>query len=62
MDTRMADLFSDKKNNCLWILYRDIQKFDLEKNAFTFNSGDSLLQGANLNSTVIPTLLILPGC
>lgn len=34
IDTRTASLFSDQKNNCLWIIDKKVQKFDLRTNKF----------------------------
>ncbi len=46
-DTRSADLYADKKNNCLWITNPDIQKFDLQKSRFTLYRIDSIWQKSN---------------
>ncbi len=47
IDTRSADLYADKKNNYLWIMYNsNVQQFDLQKNHFIIH-GDKMLKNKN---------------
>ena len=46
-DSREANLFSDKKNNCLWIISGEIGKLDLRKNKFTLYTGEKMMNDSN---------------
>lgn len=45
IDTRTAALFSDKKNNCLWVIDKEIEKLDLTENKFSLYSREEILKG-----------------
>lgn len=44
IDTRTASLFSDKKNNCLWIVDKVSEKFDLKRHKFSSYSPGEMLK------------------
>ncbi|HYC29435.1 MAG TPA: two-component regulator propeller domain-containing protein, partial [Chitinophagaceae bacterium] len=44
IDTRTAGLFSDHKNNCLWIIDKEVEKLDLQTNQFSLFSRTELLK------------------
>jgi len=46
--TRDLDLFSDRKNNSLWLMYHDAEKLDLQKNKFTLYTPEKFLQDSSL--------------
>ncbi len=46
-DTRDASLYTDKKNNCLWITNGEIEKLDLQKNKFTLYNAEKILKDSN---------------
>ncbi len=50
-DTREAQLFADKRRNCLWITYSDIQKLDLQKNQFSLYKPENILQDTGFKFT-----------
>ncbi len=50
-DTREAQLFADKKRNCLWMTYGQIQKLDLQKNKFTLYNPENILQDTGFKFT-----------
>ena len=50
-DIRDADLFADKKKNCLWITHLEIQRLDLQKNTFTLYNEEKILQDSSFKFT-----------
>jgi ligand-binding sensor domain-containing protein len=42
-NTRDANLFSDKENNCLWVMNGEIEKLDLQKNRFSLYTAASIM-------------------
>lgn len=49
IDTRTAGLFSDLKNNCLWIVDKEVEKLDLQTNRFSLFSRDELLKNSQFH-------------
>lgn len=43
-NTRDANLFADKKNNCLWVMNVEIEKLDRQKNKFTLYTAEKILK------------------
>jgi ligand-binding sensor domain-containing protein/putative methionine-R-sulfoxide reductase with GAF domain len=41
------NLFADKKNNVLWLMYNEIEKLDLQKNKFTLFTPEKILQDSS---------------
>jgi ligand-binding sensor domain-containing protein/putative methionine-R-sulfoxide reductase with GAF domain/anti-sigma regulatory factor (Ser/Thr protein kinase) len=46
-DTRNLNLFSDKKNNFLWLMYGEIEKLDLKNNKFTLHTAEKILKDSS---------------
>ena len=42
--TMNLNLFSDRKNNNLWLMYQEIEKLDLQKNKFTLYTAEKILK------------------
>lgn len=49
IDTRTANLFSDRKNNCLWIIDKEVEKLDLQTNRFSLFSRNDLLKNGRFH-------------
>jgi ligand-binding sensor domain-containing protein len=47
-ETMSLNLFSDRKNNNLWLMYQEIEKLDLQKNIFTLYTAEKILQDSSL--------------
>jgi len=45
--TRDADLFADKKNNCLWIINQDIERLDLHQRKFSLYTAEKVIKDSN---------------
>jgi ligand-binding sensor domain-containing protein/anti-sigma regulatory factor (Ser/Thr protein kinase) len=46
-NTRNLNLFADKKNNLLWLMYSEIEKLDLKKNKFTLYKAEEILKDSS---------------
>lgn len=49
IDTRTAGLYSDQKNNCLWIIDKEVEKLDLQTNRFSLFSRNDLLKDSRFH-------------
>ena len=46
--TMNLNLFSDKRNNNLWLMYQEIEKLDLQKNKFSLYTAEKILKDSSL--------------
>ncbi len=51
INTGDANLFADKKNNCLWIMNGEIEKLDLQKNKFISYPAEKIITDSSFKYT-----------